>query len=97
MLRPDGSVIAHVPFLCYIHGVPHDYYRPTYYGLNSLFTDAGFETELFVGGAGEFILHAAYELYKMVTGKLPVDSYTWVTLAIVHYVSKLPAHPTIRS
>jgi SAM-dependent methyltransferase len=92
VLRPDGSVIAYVPFLYYLHSVPHDYYRPTYYGLDSLFTDAGFETELFVGGgAGEFLLHAAYELYKMVTGKFPVDSYTWVPFAIVHYLSALLA------
>jgi SAM-dependent methyltransferase len=92
VLRPNGSVIAYVPFLYYLHGIPHDYYRPTYYGLDSLFTDAGFETELFVGGgAGEFLLHAAYGLYTTATGKLPVDSYTWIPFAVFHYVSRLLA------
>lgn len=92
VLRPGGSVIAYVPFLYYLHGLPHDYYRPTYYGLDSLFTDAGFETELFVGGgAGEFLLHAAYGLYKTSTGKLPVDSYAYIPFAIIHQVSVLLA------
>jgi len=92
VLAPGGAVIAYVPFIYQLHGIPHDYYRPTYYGLNSLFTNAGFKTELFVGGgAGEFLLHTSYELYETAAGKLPVDAYTWVPFALFHYVSRAMA------
>lgn len=43
VLSPGGVVILATDFLFPLHGVPHDYYRPTAYGLRLLFENAGFE------------------------------------------------------
>jgi len=43
VLKPKGTAIITVPMLGYVHNAPHDYYRYTTYGLESLATDAGFK------------------------------------------------------
>ncbi len=41
LLRPDGTLIAGVPFLYWIHEEPHDYYRYTEFALRQLCTESG--------------------------------------------------------
>lgn len=43
VLKPGGLAIYTVPFAWHIHESPRDFYRYTYYGLQYLFTQAGFE------------------------------------------------------
>jgi SAM-dependent methyltransferase len=43
VLAPGGIAIVLVPFVFYLHGQPHDYYRFTGYGLRYLAERAGFE------------------------------------------------------
>ncbi len=58
LLRPDGVLIAGVPFLYWIHEEPHDYYRYTEFALRQLCEESGV-TVLSVepyGGAPEVVL-----------------------------------------
>lgn len=43
VLEPGGALYIHVPFYYYEHETPHDYQRPTSYGLRRWYEDAGFE------------------------------------------------------
>lgn len=42
VLKPGGRLFIHVPFVHEEHEVPYDYNRPTRYGLERWFVDAGF-------------------------------------------------------
>ncbi|KXK29102.1 MAG: Ubiquinone/menaquinone biosynthesis C-methyltransferase UbiE [Candidatus Hinthialibacteria bacterium OLB16] len=59
ILKPGGKVLLTVPHLAYLHNEPHDYYRYTHYGLQHLFTKAGFVTEevRWSGGVLSFLGH----------------------------------------
>jgi len=84
--KADGAVLVYIAFAYPLHGEPHDYFRPTYYGLASLFQDAGFDTQLYVGGgAGEYLLHPAFMLYNTVQCVLPSKRYTWLPSMFLHY------------
>ncbi|HET9494394.1 MAG TPA: class I SAM-dependent methyltransferase [Chloroflexia bacterium] len=52
VLAPGGTAIISVPFIYYLHGQPHDYYRFTRYGLAYLAERAGFEVEKVVANGG---------------------------------------------
>jgi SAM-dependent methyltransferase len=41
LLQPEGTLIAGVPFLYWIHEEPHDYYRYTEFALRRLCTESG--------------------------------------------------------
>jgi SAM-dependent methyltransferase len=45
LLRQDGICILSVPFIYYLHGAPHDYFRFTRYGVEHLADSAGFVLE----------------------------------------------------
>lgn len=45
VLRPGGHVLLTIPQVNELHEEPHDYFRYTSYGLQSLLTDAGFVVE----------------------------------------------------
>lgn len=61
IVRPGGHVIMSVPFLYYLHGTPHDYFRFTKYGLTEMAAKSGFDiAELqSSGGMAHAVLHAA--------------------------------------
>jgi SAM-dependent methyltransferase len=52
VLAPGGTAIVSVPFIFYLHGQPHDYYRFTRYGLTYLAERAGFTVEKMVPNGG---------------------------------------------
>jgi SAM-dependent methyltransferase len=52
VLAPGGTAIVSVPFVFYLHGQPHDYYRFTRYGLTYLAERAGFTVEKMVANGG---------------------------------------------
>jgi len=52
ILTPGGTLIISVPFVFYLHGQPHDYYRFTRYGVAYLAERAGFNTEKLVANGG---------------------------------------------
>ncbi len=43
VLRPGGHLLGTVPFAIYEHEAPYDYHRYTYYCLDRMFREAGFE------------------------------------------------------
>lgn len=68
VLKPGGVLILSVPFLYYLHGQPHDYFRFTHYGVRKLAQDAGFEVvELSVAGG---LAHALLQAVSMLTTSL---------------------------
>jgi SAM-dependent methyltransferase len=52
VLAPGGVAIVAVPFVFYLHGQPHDYYRFSRYGLAYLAEQAGFEVIETVANGG---------------------------------------------
>ncbi len=54
ILRPGGTAIISVPFVFYLHGQPHDYYRFTRYGCIYLAQRAGFEIVEIIANGGLF-------------------------------------------
>ena len=58
-LRPGGHAIISVPFMYYIHGAPHDYWRFSPFGVRQMAAKAGLEvTSLeLCGGLGHTLMH----------------------------------------
>ena len=46
VLQPGGHLLLAMPFLYFLHQVPHDYQRLTRYGLERLFGDQPFDIEI---------------------------------------------------
>jgi SAM-dependent methyltransferase len=78
LLRPDGILIAGVPFLYWIHEEPHDYYRYTEFALRHLCTESGLKVSGVepYGGAPEILFDTLAKtlsygrLGTMVVGRL---------------------------
>lgn len=73
VLAPGGHLILSVPHLSLLHEVPHDYFRFTRYGLESLLAGAGLRViELAeCGGLLSFLSHAASLALWTTLGSLP--------------------------
>ena len=73
VLKDNGHVILSVPHLSPIHEAPHDYFRYTEYGLNSLLTSRGFRVlELHpAGGLLSFLAHPATSLTVSLFASVP--------------------------
>ena len=73
VLRPGGRLIMSVPFLFYLHGLPHDYWRFTPAGVEQLARAAGLkvlETRP-TGGLVAFLAMLPFTAAMMVLGFLP--------------------------
>ncbi|MFL5733735.1 MAG: methyltransferase domain-containing protein [Chloroflexia bacterium] len=88
-LTPGGVAIVSVPFVFYLHGQPHDYYRFSRYGLSYLARRAGFEvTEVVIdGGIVHLILNVPSVLLSSLLSALgltrlvrPVTRF-WLSVA----------------
>lgn len=82
ILRPDGVLILSVPHLSVIHEAPHDYYRFTRYGLQSLCDQSNLTvTQLQpIGGIGCFLLHGCSAAIMSALGGIPL--LRWVVFAL---------------
>jgi SAM-dependent methyltransferase len=59
VLKPDGYLCITVPFIARTHGIPHDYWRISEYGIRYLFQRYGFE-EIEIRNMGGFLTTQAY-------------------------------------
>ena len=59
ILKPGGIAVISVPFVFYLHGEPHDYFRFSKYGVAHLAREAGFsiETMTMNGGIFHFLMN----------------------------------------
>lgn len=73
VLRPGGTLILSVPHLSAIHEAPHDYFRYTRYGLESLCRSAGFDVVDIAATAGlvAFVGHGVSVALMTVVGSIP--------------------------
>jgi SAM-dependent methyltransferase len=74
VLRPGGSLILTVPFLFYLHGLPHDYWRITPAGLELIARRVGF-TEVAtipVGGGLAAVATWAFSLVFHALRRVPL-------------------------
>jgi SAM-dependent methyltransferase len=55
VLKPGGYALYTVPFYWHLHEEPHDYFRFTKYGLQSLFEKSGFEVVEIKAVSGFFV------------------------------------------
>jgi len=56
ILKSEGTLVLSVPFLFYLHGAPHDYFRFTKFGIVMLAADAGFSVDKVTLSGGIFSL-----------------------------------------
>lgn len=54
VLSDTGEIVLSVPFLFYLHGAPHDYFRFTRFGVRRLAEDNGLAVEYLKGTSGIF-------------------------------------------
>lgn len=80
ILAPGGTVLLSVPFLYWIHEVPHDYYRYTEFALRRFAKEAGLKMQVLkpLGGAPEVL---ADVLAKNLLMHVPVAG-KWCAAAI---------------
>lgn len=73
VLKPGGMLIISVPHLSPLHEIPHDYFRYTQYGLQSLLARGGFEVLRMeeVGGVLSFLGHGASLAFFTTFGAVP--------------------------
>jgi SAM-dependent methyltransferase len=89
LLRVGGIAIVSVPFLFYLHGQPHDYWRFTQFGIRHLAEKSGFQVVEIVpnGGLAEFVLNLPSMFISSVlfslrlTGLIPYSTRFWLALA----------------
>ncbi len=73
VLRPGGKAIYSVPFIWHLHEEPRDFYRYSRYGLEYLFTKAGFEVVELVPLSGFWVTFGqllSYNVYRANRGPL---------------------------
>lgn len=75
ILAPGGAFFLEVPFQWHVHEAPHDYFRFTRYGLEHLFTKAGFqdlETRAITGFWTLLGLKLNYQTLRFIRGPQPL-------------------------
>lgn len=74
ILKPGGKVFLSVPFQWHVHEAPYDFFRFTRYGLEHLFTKAGFidiRVEAVTGFWSMWFLKLNYQTLRLVRGPKP--------------------------
>jgi SAM-dependent methyltransferase len=73
-LKPNGILLLTTPHLAYLHNEPHDYFRYTRYGLQTLLQKSGFEIlEISpAGGLLAFLGHIPSLIAKALFFRVPV-------------------------
>lgn len=96
VLRPGGRLILSVPHLSMIHEAPHDYYRYTRHGLDSLCARAGLEVVGIeaTGGLCCFLGHALSLALMSTVGAIP--GLRWATWLVNYLVLVLLLEPIDR-
>jgi SAM-dependent methyltransferase len=77
ILKPSGNIILSVPFQWHVHEDPYDFYRYTRYGLEYMFSKAGF-TDISIRESSGFwamwFLKFNYQTTKMIRGPFYIKS-----------------------
>lgn len=75
ILKPNGYIVLQVPFMWHVHEAPYDFFRFTRYGLEHLFTKAGF-TDIDVKATSGFwtmwFLKLNYQTIRLIRGPRPL-------------------------
>ncbi len=82
VLRPGGRLILTTPHLSHVHEAPHDFFRYTRFGLDSLAATAGLETREIeaTGGIVCFLAHGLSLALMSTLGAVP--GLAWATWAL---------------
>ena len=74
ILKKGGKLVCSVPHLSRLHEEPHDYFRYTLYGLQSLFENSGFKVISITprGGLFSFLGHQLSTLVLCSTWQIPI-------------------------
>jgi SAM-dependent methyltransferase len=86
ILKPEGTMILQVPFMWWVHEAPYDYYRYTRYGLQYMFSKAGFmDVEIFpqTGFWVMWTLKFNYQTARLVRGPWPVRELIGFIMRII--------------
>jgi len=76
ILKPGRTMILQVPFMWAVHEAPHDYYRYTCYGLQHMFSKAGFvdvKVEATTGFWAMWTLKFNYQSARLIRGPWPIQ------------------------
>lgn len=94
ILKPNGTIIATVPWQWWIHEAPYDFFRYTPYGLKYLFEKAGFVDVVVESQSGFFtmwILKMNYFGLRFVRGPKPLRWLVKACLVPFWYIGQLLA------
>lgn len=95
VLRDGGLAIYSMPFIWHIHEAPRDFYRYSRYGLEHLFTQAGFEIEEIRALSGFWVTFGtefAYYLHTLRRGRILsrlIPAFSVVMLEIAGRLDRL--------
>lgn len=86
VLAPGGKLVAAVAFSYPLHGEPHDYSRPTIYGLHDLAAAAGMDVDVLYRG-GSYVDTLLHVLFSPVRRTCMFLGVRWLStvFALLHY------------
>jgi SAM-dependent methyltransferase len=92
VLKPGGAIICTVPLIWHIHEAPRDFYRYTRYGIEHVFTHAGFsvtEVKAMSGFCVTFGQLLVYYLFRFHRGPMKVIPVIPVIGICIQFLSYL--------
>jgi SAM-dependent methyltransferase len=98
ILKKGGKIFLTVPFMWHIHEQPYDYYRFTRYGLEYLFTKAGFKDIKIIENTGFWQMWTLkFNYYTKKFGRGPLKilwiPFWWLGQVISPVLDNLDRHP----
>lgn len=97
VLKPGGTLLLSTPMMARIHQAPHDYFRYTSFGLESLFLRAGLPPERIDPEGGYFIFlgdtlkHWHGHFFRSAWMRYPLFPLYWLSAAVTHTLVPLVA------
>jgi SAM-dependent methyltransferase len=91
ILKNEGTLVLSVPFLFYLHGAPHDYFRFTKFGIVMLATDAGFSVDKVTlnGGIFSFILNLPSVVVSTILFDIGCRAFIPVATGLLAWCAKI--------
>lgn len=95
VLKPGGKIILTVPFCWQLHEEPYDFFRVSKYGLEEIFTSAGFEIITIKANGGKWaasfqmFINTVHSTFKYKTVRAKILKILFVELRFTSLLNRL--------